>query len=124
MRRRKLLVRVFILTSIFWLSVDFLFFLTFLNNQLDFFSSETIIPRGVSRTQNGSNTTSSPGLQRSTVPRQFNVIKGLGEGGSPAKLPSHLKLEAEKVFNNHSFDVILSDRISLDRTLKDVRGPK
>lgn len=114
-------MRVFILTSIFWLSVDFLFFLTFLNNQLDLFSSETIIPRGVSRTQNGSRTASS---SVSTVPRQFNVIKGLGEGGSPAKLPTHLKLEAEKVFNNHSFDVILSDRISLDRTLKDVRGPK
>lgn len=48
---------------------------------------------------------------------------GLGEGGKPAFLTSEEdKQLAEKNFADHSFNWVLSDKISLDRTLKDVRG--
>lgn len=50
---------------------------------------------------------------------------GLGEGGRAAYLSSEEdKKLAEKYFGNHSFNWLLSDKISLDRTLEDVRGEK
>lgn len=50
---------------------------------------------------------------------------GLGEGGRAASLSSEKdKKLAEKYFGNHSFNWLLSDKISLDRTLEDVRGEK
>lgn len=49
----------------------------------------------------------------------------LGEGGRPAVLQSEEdKKLAEKFFANHSFNWLLSDRISLDRTLEDVRSER
>jgi len=50
---------------------------------------------------------------------------GLGQGGKPAFLTSEEdKKTAEKYFANHSFNWLLSDKISLDRTIEDVRSPK
>ncbi|EDO37266.1 predicted protein, partial [Nematostella vectensis] len=49
---------------------------------------------------------------------------GLGDLGEAATLPTRFKEHAAHAFDNHSFNVMLSDRISLDRRLKDVRGPK
>eukprot|EP00794_Sanderia_malayensis_P003400 gene3400-3890_t len=54
-----------------------------------------------------------------------NKNPGLGENGQAAYLKSEEdKKLAEKLFANHSFNSILSDKISLDRTLMDVRGDK
>lgn len=54
-----------------------------------------------------------------------NRNPGLGENGDAAYLVSEEdKKLSEKLFANHSFNSILSDKISLDRTLKDVRGDK
>ena len=48
---------------------------------------------------------------------------GLGEAGQPAYLTSEQdKKLAEERFGDHSFNWVLSDKISLDRTLEDVRG--
>ena len=48
---------------------------------------------------------------------------GLGEAGQPAYLTSEQdKKLAEERFGDHSFNWVLSDRLSLDRTLEDVRG--
>lgn len=48
---------------------------------------------------------------------------GLGENGQPAYLTSEEdKKLAEEKFGDHSFNWVLSDRVSLDRTLEDVRG--
>lgn len=48
---------------------------------------------------------------------------GLGEAGQPAYLTSEKdKKLAEERFGDHSFNWVLSDKISLDRTLEDVRG--
>lgn len=49
----------------------------------------------------------------------------LGEGGKAAFLSSEEdKKTSEKYFANHSFNWLLSDKISLDRTLEDVRSPR
>lgn len=46
-----------------------------------------------------------------------------GEMGEPASLDTEEeKKYAESIFTNHSFNSYLSDKISLDRTQKDVRG--
>ena len=59
------------------------------------------------------------------VSRQRNKKPGLGENGEAAYLTTDAdKKLAEKLFANHSFNSILSDKISLDRTLPDVRGEK
>lgn len=48
---------------------------------------------------------------------------GLGEAGQPAYLTSEQdKKLAEERFGDHSFNWVLSDKLSLDRTLEDVRG--
>ncbi|XP_074622929.1 polypeptide N-acetylgalactosaminyltransferase 1-like [Acropora palmata] len=131
MRNRRLFIKVVILTSVFWLAVDILYYLTTMNNQLNFFEPESFIPSsstGVQRTGKRSRIESGVKQKRrkyTNIGPYFNdVIQGLGENGEPAFLPPIFKDEAENVFDNHSFNVILSDHISLDRTLKDVRGPK
>ena len=53
--------------------------------------------------------------------KNINPMKG--EGGEPSYLDTEgEKQYAEKIFANHSFNSVLSDKISLDRTMKDVRG--
>lgn len=126
-RQQRLLVQVFILTSIFWISVDFLIFLTFLNTQFSFFNSDNIVPNVgpvERRTSLKFPKVNNRKDFRTGRYEAFDITPGLGEYGEPASLPNSLKEAAEKVFNNHSFNVLLSDRISLDRKLKDARGPK
>ena len=118
MMYRRTLLKVFFLTSLFWVAIDILFLFNVLNVQFDFFSTEKLVPsfeenRGHARVQ-----------EKRRNDDIFGVIDGLGEGGKAASLPPHLKKKAEKLFNNHSFDVILSDKISLDRELNDYRGPR
>lgn len=128
-RQQRLLIQVFILTSIFWLSVDVLLFLTFLNTQFSFFESENIVPNVPALLERRSSLKFRPRVNnrkdfRTGRYEAFDIEPGLGELGEPASLPKKLKDAAENVFNNHSFNVLLSNRISLDRKLKDVRGPK
>lgn len=52
------------------------------------------------------------------------VIPLLGNGGLPAYLPNRLKTLSIQTFDQHSFDSVLSDRISLNRRLNDFRGEK
>lgn len=48
---------------------------------------------------------------------------GLGENGQPAFLTDEKdKKLSEQRFGDHSFNWVLSDKISLDRTLQDMRG--
>lgn len=117
MRNRRLFIKVFALTSLFWLAVDILYVLTSMNSQLSLFDAED-----VSSNSNSYGRRSDESIIQE--PYFKEVIPGLGDNGEPASLPAQFKTEAERVFDNHSFNVILSDHISLDRTLKDVRGPK
>jgi len=50
------------------------------------------------------------------------VIPYLGENGIPAEIPSHLQGLSEQLFQNHSFDSVLSNYISLNRQLPDAKG--
>ena len=50
------------------------------------------------------------------------LISGLGDGGQPAQLPETLQSESMEHFDDNSFDVVLSDHMSLNRKLKDHRG--
>ena len=59
------------------------------------------------------------------VSKDVNVNPGKGEMGVASFLDSEAdKIYAESIFKNHSFNSYLSDKISLDRTIKDVRGPQ
>ena len=64
--------------------------------------------------------------RRGVYDASSNVNKnptGKGEMGVAAFLDTEEeKKYAEAIFANHSFNSVLSDKISLDRTMKDVRG--
>ena len=44
MRNRRLFVKVFILTSLFWLAVDILYVLSSMNSQMNFFDTDSFVP--------------------------------------------------------------------------------
>ena len=126
-------MKVFILTSLFWLAVDILYILTAMNSQMNFFDTDSFIPLDATGSQShvkrSRESSHEKAKQRKWKSSNVNpyfteVIQGLGDDGEPAALPPRFKDEAEHVFDNHSFNVILSDHMSLDRTLKDYRGPK
>ena len=57
------------------------------------------------------------------ISKEVNKHPGKGEMGVAAYLDTdEEKKYAESIFKNHSFNSVLSDKISLDRTIKDVRG--
>lgn len=57
--------------------------------------------------------------------KEVNKNPAKGEGGEAAYLDTEEeKKYAESIFKNHSFNSFLSDKISLDRTMKDVRGER
>ncbi|XP_068746314.1 polypeptide N-acetylgalactosaminyltransferase 13-like [Montipora capricornis] len=131
MRNRRLFIKVITVTSLFWLAVDILYYLSVVNNQVNLFNAESFIPspnvntNGPEKRSRVENDLKQRGRKYSKLEPYFTeVIQGLGENGEAATLPPRYNDEAEQVFDNHSFNVILSDHISLDRTLKDVRGPK
>jgi len=128
MRNRRLFVKVFILTSLFWLAVDILYVLSSMNSQLNFFDTDSFVPLDatgsahVKRSRDGAK--QRKWASSKVRPYFTEIIQGLGDEGEPATLPPRFKDEAEHVFDNHSFNVILSDHLSLDRSLRDYRGPK
>ena len=128
MRNRRLFVKVFILTSLFWLAVDILYVLTTMNSQMNFFDTDSFVPLDSTGSIHGKRsraaTTQRKWTSGKVKPYFTEVIQGMGDDGEPAALPPRYKEESEHVFDNHSFNVILSDHMSLDRTLKDYRGPK
>lgn len=46
---------------------------------------------------------------------------GIGEHGAPAFLPSGLEGERKQLFDQNGFNALLSDRIALNRSVKDIR---
>ena len=131
MRNRRLFIKVITVTSLFWLAVDVLYYLSVVNNQVNLFNAESFIPssnvntNGPEKRSRVEDDLKQRGRKYSKLEPYFTeVIQGLGENGEAATLPPRYNDEAEQVFDNHSFNVILSDHMSIDRTLKDVRGPK
>lgn len=46
---------------------------------------------------------------------------GTGEHGEPASLPHGLDSERKQLFDQNGFNGLLSDRIALNRSVKDIR---
>ena len=53
----------------------------------------------------------------------MDVVDGLGEGGLPATLSPSEQKHAERVMKKEAFNVVLSNKISLHRTVPDTRDP-
>ena len=47
---------------------------------------------------------------------------GAGEGGRPVILPNHQTIQAKRLFHINQFNIMVSDKISLDRRLEDARS--
>lgn len=47
--------------------------------------------------------------------------EGIGEHGAPAYLPPELEDERKRLFDQNGFNALLSDRIALNRSVKDIR---
>ena len=138
--RRKTILHALILTSLFWVSLDVLFYVHKQSPNIDL--DVVVINKGHHQQQTPTPKTFQHGMKQSTVSRKdikydvFDrfpvtlrselfpelVIPGLGGKGRKAKLPRGLKKLSKALFNNHSFDSVLSDRISMNRDLPDARG--
>lgn len=46
---------------------------------------------------------------------------GIGEHGAPAFLPSNMEDERKRLFDQNGFNALLSDKIALNRSVKDIR---
>lgn len=46
---------------------------------------------------------------------------GIGEHGVPASLPADLEDERKRLFDQNGFNALLSDKIALNRSVKDIR---
>lgn len=52
----------------------------------------------------------------------YNPQPGAGEGGLPVNLKQHETIRAKRLFHINQFNIVASDKISLDRRLEDVRS--
>ena len=52
----------------------------------------------------------------------FSPEEGAGEGGRPVYLKPHEQIRSKRLFHLNEFNLMVSDKISLDRELEDVRS--
>lgn len=50
-----------------------------------------------------------------------NARHGIGEHGAPASLSPNLEDERKRLFDQNGFNALLSDKIALNRSVKDIR---
>eukprot|EP00794_Sanderia_malayensis_P003746 gene3746-4268_t len=137
--KRRTILQALLLTSLFWISLDVLFFLHRQSPNIDL---DVVVINGQNARVDSikTKTPSNPLYNRMQHEanqeiknrRSFNqieselypdlVITGLGHEGVKAKLPNELGNLSKSLFDNHSFDSVLSDRISMNRKLPDARG--
>jgi len=53
---------------------------------------------------------------------KFHPEEGVGEGGRPVFLKQHEQIQSKRLFHINQFNILVSDKISLDRHLEDVRS--
>lgn len=53
---------------------------------------------------------------------KFHPEEGVGEGGRPVFLKQHEQIQSKRLFHINQFNILVSDKISLDRQLEDVRS--
>ncbi|KAL5110329.1 Polypeptide N-acetylgalactosaminyltransferase 5 [Taenia crassiceps] len=124
---KRLVLKIVLLTSIFWICIQF-----FLLHLL-------IIPSGDAtekgnkkdpqkqQQQNGLFGRLSGGGAAALLARLGGGGGGLpsllGEGGKPVRLPANLMADSKAKFGLNQFDVVVSNLISVNRSLPDVRHP-
>ena len=143
--RRKTLFQALILTSLFWLSLDVLFFVHKQSTNIDL----DVVVINKENSKKVLQTTTAADLGQSSKVHQRTkdldsqvkyqvfdrfpvqlrselfpelVVHGLGDKGLKADLPDGLRNISKQLFNNHSFDSVLSDHMSMNRRLPDARG--
>jgi len=52
------------------------------------------------------------------------AIKGPGEDGEPVILTAEEQAEADKLFAKETFNVIASNKVAMDRRIRDLRHPE
>ena len=145
--RKKTLFKAFLLTSLFWISLDVFFYI---HKQVTTIDVDVVVINGQEQQVRQLRSTHStrPSFR---VPNQEHVeiiseesqhesqheshdqqveselfpelvIPGLGHEGLKANLPDRLQNLSQVLFNNHSFDSVLSDHISMNRKLPDASG--
>ncbi|XP_012554205.2 polypeptide N-acetylgalactosaminyltransferase 13 isoform X1 [Hydra vulgaris] len=144
---QKKIFLALILTSVFWISLDFLFLLhkqapivdvdVFVINRQKKEKPYTFIPPQrpkdfpltilkkiiINETEKEKEKIRKSRLGQLGIELYPELIDPLlGAGGYPAILPDNLKSQSKNLFKNHSFDSLLSDRISLNRRLGNVKG--
>ncbi|KAK9886543.1 hypothetical protein WA026_016818 [Henosepilachna vigintioctopunctata] len=55
---------------------------------------------------------------------ESKIVPGLGDGGEPAVLEGDDQVEGEKSLKSFALNVVLSDKMPLDRRLRDPRNPR
>ena len=138
--RRRTILQALILTSLFWLSLDVLFYVHKQSPNIDL--DVVVINKERKHIRATTPRLLKQGRKELIVPDdqiKYNVfdrfpvalraelhaeivVPGLGDKGLKAALPRSLKNLSKALFNNHSFDSVLSDRISMNRDLPDARG--
>lgn len=54
---------------------------------------------------------------------RYSPVEGAGEGGQPVILRPHEQMVSKRLFHINQFNIMVSDRISVDRRLEDARSP-
>jgi len=52
------------------------------------------------------------------------LIEGPGEDGAPVQLTAEEQAEADKLFAKETFNVVASNKVALDRRIRDNRHPE
>jgi len=64
-----------------------------------------------------------PNLTKEELNRnEFHPEEGVGEGGRPVFVKQHEQIQSKRLFHVNQFNILVSDKISLDRHLEDVRS--
>lgn len=54
----------------------------------------------------------------------YSPIEGAGEGGRPVQLMQREIITARDLYSLHSYNILVSDRISINRSLPDMRSER
>lgn len=54
----------------------------------------------------------------------YAPVPGAGEGGRPVQLSPRELIKAKELYTLHSYNILVSDRISINRSLPDMRSER
>jgi len=130
LRRRSGSLRVVVGTSLFWLFVFYSSSTWWCKNQFQDLNSkerrsedqDSGIPKDLEPAKKGWGEEIQDGIQKG-IDAVGGVLSksGPGENGAAVKIPPELESKKKKMFKENQFNLLASNMISVNRTLKDVR---